>query len=314
MGDPYSQPNSSNPYGYSSIPPVPPLPPHLVHLNTSLPRALSSTNLNTSSLTPQALLNRLDQLLQAKSHEIQLAGQLGNSLLEQQAELELRIAELEASGALVVDSSSKSKQSRRDRERTPGPNDINTLSSPSKRDSGTSEVSEDDANELNEDARKKVQELEVEMKRWQEGNAEIWRQARGEISAISRPSTPLSTSPNGAIPVTPLNHQHPDVPTIFSPHHKIPTSNEPPATNQSSLRRARNAQHRANDIEFATEIGQSLLGEVRRLQALLAEKEDELMEAKEEKEGLWERNEGLSDRIRTFEASVGMSLSHFDII
>lgn len=123
---------------------------------------------------------------------------------------------------------------------------------------------------------------------------------------ISRPSTPLSTSPNGAIPVTPLNHQLPAAPTLFSPHHKLPSPNDQaPATNQSSLRRARNAQHRANDIEFATEIGQSLLGEVRRLQALLADREEELMEAKEEREGLWERNESLSERIKTYESSVG---------
>lgn len=161
--DRFQPPGSANPYGaYSSIPPVPPLPPHLAHLT-------SSSSLSPVALTPQALLSRLDQLLQAKSHEIQLAGQLGNSLLEQQAELELRINELEASGALNVGSSSNNKI-RRDRERTPGPVT-----------SASDMTSEEEGQEIGEDVQKKVKELEVEMRRWQEGNAEIWRQARGEV-------------------------------------------------------------------------------------------------------------------------------------
>lgn len=134
--------------------------------------------------------------MQAKSHEIQLAGQLGNSLLEQQAELEVRIAELEASGALVLNSNDSHlnvKQSRRDRDRTPGPQDLQP-GSPSLKGSSTGEVSEDDANELNEEVRRKVEELEVEMKRWQEGNAEIWRQARGEVGHQRFVSTTLHSS------------------------------------------------------------------------------------------------------------------------
>ncbi|KAA1090881.1 hypothetical protein PGT21_016871 [Puccinia graminis f. sp. tritici] len=57
-------------------------------------------------------------------------------------------------------------------------------------------------------------------------------------------------------------------------------------------------------IEFATEIGQSLLGEVRRLQSLLVVRDDELMEMKEEREGLWERNEHLMQQIKDYESKV----------
>jgi len=48
----------------------------------------------------------------------------------------------------------------------------------------------------------------------------------------------------------------------------------------------------------------SLLGEVRRLQSLLVVKKDELMEMKEEREGLWERNQHLMQRIKDYESSV----------
>ncbi|KNZ59012.1 uncharacterized protein VP01_1817g1 [Puccinia sorghi] len=303
-----SQTNSNNyPYLNSKhIPPVPPLPPHLAHLNGN-PQLSASQSLSThlySSLTPQALLQRLEQLLQAKSHEIQLAGQLGSSLLEQQAELEMRISELESTGALL--SVSHPKPKRRDRERTPAtPNKYDSQDlEPDSHSGESSQASEDEANLLDETVRRKVEELDAAMKRWQEGNSEIWRQARGEASTISRPSTP-SQSPNGTMPVTPLGLQLPPASTPYSSDLKsTPGNQQCPPTDQSVNRRARNAQHRANDIEFATEIGQSLLGEVRRLQSLLVVKEDELMEMKEEREGLWERNEHLMQRIKDYETSV----------
>ncbi|OAV93924.1 hypothetical protein PTTG_04411 [Puccinia triticina 1-1 BBBD Race 1] len=280
-----------HPYLRSHIPPVPPLPPHFAHLNGNSSAA--------TSLTPQALLQRLEQLLQAKSHEIQLAGQLGNSLLEQQAELELRISELESTGALFSAPQPK-PSSRRHREHTPAtPNHNEPAAAHLQSLSGEStEASEDEANPIDHTVRRKVEELDAAMKRWQEGNSEIWRQARGEPPAISRPSTP-SQSPNGPMPITPVGHQ---LPPGSTPDSKSVAHS--PTTDQSINRRARNAQHRANDIEFATEIGQSLLGEVRRLQSLLVVKEDELMEMKEEREGLWERNEQLMQRIKDYEANV----------
>src|SRR5271168_132118 len=52
-----------------------------------------------------------------------------------------------------------------------------------------------------------------------------------------------------------------------------------PSKNQSSSRRARNATPRQHDIEFAADIGQGLLEEVRKLQALLAQRDQKLAEA-----------------------------------
>jgi hypothetical protein len=108
------------------------------------------------------------------------------------------------------------------------------------------------------------------------------------------------------MPITPLGHHPPpaSIPLTSDPK-PVPVNQQCPATDQSINRRVRNTQHRANDIEFATEIGQSLLGEVRRLQSLLVVRDDELMEMKEEREGLWERNEHLMQRIKDYESKVG---------
>lgn len=52
-----------------------------------------------------------------------------------------------------------------------------------------------------------------------------------------------------------------------------------PSKNQASARKLRNATPRQHDIEFAADIGQGLLEEVRKLQALLAQKDQKLNEA-----------------------------------
>jgi len=51
-----------------------------------------------------------------------------------------------------------------------------------------------------------------------------------------------------------------------------------PSKSQSSPRKARNATPRQHDIEFAADIGQGLLEEVRKLQALLAQRDQKLGE------------------------------------
>ena len=185
------------------------------------------------SATPDALLRRLETLLLAKSHEIQLAGKLGESLLSQQAELEDRIRHVESEDFSDYD--------------TRGKQVGQALS--------------------NNDVRKKLEDLEAEMRRWESANEEMYRAAGLNTLAKQVDRTGIESSADegdktladGTLPETPV-----------------------------SSRRARNniAQHRANDIEFAAEIGQSLLVEVRRLQTLLQERDDALKEAAEYRDGL----------------------------
>ena len=59
-------------------------------------------------------------------------------------------------------------------------------------------------------------------------------------------------------------------------------------------------------LEFAFEIGSSLLTEVRRLQSLLAERDKALQDMKEEKDDLDKLVENLTTGLRTQEANAGV--------
>jgi hypothetical protein len=83
------------------------------------------------------------------------------------------------------------------------------------------------------------------------------------------------------------------------------TANIPEPSSSSLSRRQRNAQHRALDMEFATEIGQNLLVEVRRLQALLSERDRALEKSAEERDSWDAERERLYAAIRAAEGSVG---------
>jgi hypothetical protein len=92
------------------------------------------------------------------------------------------------------------------------------------------------------------------------------------------------------------------------PEDDVPNRRDDPS--QSALsRRQRNAQHRALDMEFATEIGQNLLVEVRRLQALLTERDRALEKAQEEREASEQEKEILLAAVRSAETSVGEQCS-----
>lgn len=82
----------------------------------------------------------------------------------------------------------------------------------------------------------------------------------------------------------------------------MPTADTPSST---LTRRQRNQQHRALDMDFATEIGQNLLAEVRRLQVLLSERDKAVEKALEEKESSEAEKDVLLATLRSTESSVG---------
>ncbi|KAH8084310.1 hypothetical protein BXZ70DRAFT_957639 [Cristinia sonorae] len=75
-------------------------------------------------------------------------------------------------------------------------------------------------------------------------------------------------------------------------------------TAAQSSRRAKNAAHRADDVEFAFEIGSGLLTEVRRLQSLLGERDKAIQDMKEEKDDLEKTVESLRSALRSQEQSA----------
>jgi hypothetical protein len=257
-------------------------------------------------------LNRLESLLRSKAEEVQLAGQLGQALLEQQSELELRIREI----AEVSERYAKS---------TPGR-------------SSEGDESSDGEREIGDETRQKLRELEKDLVGYEGANSDLYqtvgRAAQKGVPTIEDLQQPLdaegdypSTSPSTVFD-SPLDtsgtFQDPNAPPPSSTRRRAPSlsgsSNRPDlssiaspsadsTTDASSSRRARNnAQHRNNDLELATDIGQSLLVEVRRLQALLQEKEEHLQASNKQKDAMSLEVESALQARRTVEESVGKSL------
>ncbi|KAL5508743.1 hypothetical protein ACEPAG_4778 [Sanghuangporus baumii] len=141
----------------------------------------------------------------------------------------------------------------------------------------------DDHDEPSAELRLRYRELANTVKAWNDENAKL-------SSAFGNKQRENDVPPS---PVLPL----PDVPQETSAH--IPSA---PSASQS--RRAKNAAHRANDVEFAFEIGSSLLTEVRRLQSLLGERDKAIQNMKEEKDDLEKAVESLRTALREQEQNA----------
>lgn len=151
---------------------------------------------------------------------------------------------------------------------------------------------EQDGEGISDETRSKLLQLEEAMKGWESDNQDIVKELHGsEVSASSVSSHILTlqfldvTMAPAPLPTTPV---------------KSSDGGPPPST---LTRRQRNVnQHRAMDMEFATEIGQNLLLEVRRLQGLLNERDRTLAESKE----AWEvERDTLVTAARTAETTAG---------
>lgn len=256
--------------------------------------------LPVAPVTTAELLKRLENLLASKANEIQLAGTLGESLLTQQSILEARIAEF----AEVVNAGAVCD---------PTPSD-------QRRARGGGAVSDEEEKQVGEETRRRLEALEAEMHKWDESNSPLYQ----VVGMAVHEGLPTNEDLVGAVgsstvdspPRPPRNVVFPGPPppslTLNSlsqslgPSPSADTNGTTP--NAAASRRARNnAQHRNNDIELATEIGQSLLGEVRRLQSLLAEKEELMREGKEEKDALERDLENSNEARKTVEESLGTS-------
>ncbi|KAK7027278.1 hypothetical protein VNI00_015367 [Paramarasmius palmivorus] len=80
-----------------------------------------------------------------------------------------------------------------------------------------------------------------------------------------------------------------------------------PARPATASRRAKNAAHRADDVEFAFEISTTLRDEIHRLQSLLGERDEAIQDLKEEKEDLETSVEGLRSALKQQEQNADKS-------
>ncbi|KAF8962640.1 hypothetical protein BDZ97DRAFT_2059572 [Flammula alnicola] len=144
---------------------------------------------------------------------------------------------------------------------------------------------EDD--EIDHDARERYRELADTIMAWDSENAQL-SSAFG--SSSKRFLNGGSHSP--AVPYTDLPREEPE------------RTKAAAGTSAAQSRRAKNAAHRADDVEFAFEIGSGLLTEVRRLQSLLGERDKAIQDMKEEKDDLEKSVESLRTALRQQEQST----------
>ncbi|KAG1843143.1 hypothetical protein DFJ58DRAFT_805024 [Suillus subalutaceus] len=136
--------------------------------------------------------------------------------------------------------------------------------------------------ELDTDARERYRELAETIADWDAENAQL-------SSAFGQKRPPTQQS-SPALPINDLPREEPE-------------RSKASASSAAQSRRAKNAAHRADDVEFAFEIGSGLLTEVRRLQSLLGERDKAIQDMKEEKDDLEKTVESLRTALRSQEQS-----------
>ncbi|KAG8882348.1 hypothetical protein FRB97_008362 [Tulasnella sp. 331] len=221
---------------------------------------LVSSTMNTTSMNAQ-----LAKILDEKETELQLAGNLGQRILQQRVELEERINVL-------------SEYEHRSGSRTPEPG-------------GDPEMT------------RKFQELQDLLQSWDKENQETLGGFNGQKlsngpSSARPPQTPLTPS------ASPQRSVHRELPPDPEPDFSFDTSVASVPSAAQSSRRAKNAAHRENDVKFAYDIGTSLLTEVRRLQALLSERDKTIQDMKAEKDDVDKENDNLQTSLHQQEASA----------
>ncbi|KAI9441435.1 hypothetical protein H4582DRAFT_2206842 [Lactarius indigo] len=146
------------------------------------------------------------------------------------------------------------------------------------------EVDADKTDEVTADMRERYRELADTVRAWDFGNVQL-------TTAFTHSNV------NGSLPSQPFGVHEP---LRDEPERPKPAS----GSSAAQTRRAKNAAHRADDVEFAFEIGSGLLTEVRRLQSLLAERDKAIQDMKEEKDDLDKSVENLRGALKSQEQST----------
>ncbi|KAF8815724.1 hypothetical protein BYT27DRAFT_7079180 [Phlegmacium glaucopus] len=147
-----------------------------------------------------------------------------------------------------------------------------------------SDKGEDD--EIDLEARERYRELAETILSWDSENAQLSSAFGGSSKRF----------PNG-------DSHSPNVPYGDLPREEPERTKASASTSAAQSRRAKNAAHRADDVEFAFEIGSGLLTEVRRLQSLLGERDKAIQDMKEEKDDLEKTVEAIRTNLRQQEQS-----------
>ncbi|KDQ58499.1 hypothetical protein JAAARDRAFT_34310 [Jaapia argillacea MUCL 33604] len=150
------------------------------------------------------------------------------------------------------------------------------------------EADKTDDDDIDADMRERYRELADTIRTWDSENVQLSSAFGGQrlVNGTHTPPSPL---------LEPLDLGRVDTERV---------ANTSTGTSAAQSRRARNAAHRQDDVEFAFEIGSGLLTEVRRLQSLLGERDKAIQDMKEEKDDLEKTVESLRTALRTQEQSA----------
>ncbi|KAG4218338.1 hypothetical protein PC116_g33182, partial [Phytophthora cactorum] len=145
--------------------------------------------------------------------------------------------------------------------------------------------------ELSDDLRQRLAEIEKDYNDVARESARAFlpkQRIPSNEAATGSPFAPESKGGRRSVSPSKFEGQATASPTKFSvPNRKV--RNQP--------------ANRIHDIEFAAEISTSLIAQVRNLQGLLAEKEEELKEIRAEKSKLEYEAEGFQQRVKTLDES-----------
>lgn len=147
---------------------------------------------------------------------------------------------------------------------------------------------DDGEDEVGEATRSKLQELDNAMREWETQNEGMRRELGGKVSrSIVCFGVVADIQPSGIID-------------------GLPNSITVPAPAETSMsRRQRNKERLLHDVEFASDVGQNLIKECRRLQALLSDRDQAISKLVEERDSWETEKEGLVGAVRVAESSVG---------
>lgn len=135
----------------------------------------------------------------------------------------------------------------------------------------------------------------------QQGANEIGPELKQKLAELDREYNDLGRdSARSLLSTTRTNGDAANGASVFSSERSASPS-KPAAPPSTSNRKSRNMSSRVEDLTFATEISTSLLGQVRHLQNVLAEKEDALRQANTDNSRLQEDSDGMHARLKAYD-------------
>lgn len=213
----------------------------------------------------------MEALLKTKNDELTIAQGLVHMFQQQQEQLQQGLSHV-AEAQLEF---AASPDGRRTRAQSGEPNDDDTS----------------DSDDVGIASRQKLAQIESDMRNWDEQSKpqlhEIGARAQAGVPSLAQLEAQVASGDAFSGPRSASHHNFGEQPQPGVGSSSMSQSIGAGAGVDPTSRRARNnATHRGNDVEFAAEISGQLLMEIKRLQALLSERDDAISQTERAKEGV----------------------------